>query len=47
MHPDYLKAAYKDELVGRGIVREIIRLTAAGCFGFLVDPDNEARKHLH
>ena len=47
LRPDYPKAAYKDELVGRGIVREIIRLTATGCFGFLVDPDNAARKHLH
>ena len=37
LRPDYLKAAYKDELVGRGVVREIIRLTAAGCFDFLVD----------
>ena len=47
LRPDYIKAAYKDELVGRGIVREIIRLTAARCCGSLVDPDNEARKHLH
>ena len=28
-------------------MREIIRLTAARCCGSLVDPDNEARKHLH